>query len=138
MKLDAPVSTIMTNEVIAISEDEKLETVVEIFRSKNIRHLPVKNGNKVTGIISRNDINRLTFGTLFDGQDIADEPIMRVLTIPQVMSNKPRTVQSTDSIRQVSQIFAEADYHSLPVVDKDELKGIVTTTDIIRYLLQEN
>ncbi|MBX2923332.1 MAG: CBS domain-containing protein [Chitinophagaceae bacterium] len=137
MKKRKPVSDIMTKDVISISEDEKLEKVIEIFRTKNIRHLPVKNGKKITGIISRTDINRLTFGTLFDNQEGADEAILQLLTIPQVMSNKPRTVQSDDTIKDVAEIFSEAEYHSLPVVDGDELKGIVTTTDVIKYLLEQ-
>lgn len=137
MKKRKPVSDIMTKDVISIAEDEKLEKVIEIFRTKNIRHLPVQNGKKITGIISRTDINRLTFGTLFDNQEGADEAILQLLTIPQVMSNKPRTVQSDDTIKEVAEIFSEAEYHSLPVVDGDELKGIVTTTDVIKYLLEQ-
>lgn len=137
MKKREPVSTIMTKDVIAVSENEKLEKVVEIFRTKNIRHLPVKNGKKITGIISRTDINKLTFGALFDNQQGADEAVLQWLSIPQVMSNKPRTVKSDDTIKEVAEIFSEAEYHSLPVVDNDELKGIVTTTDVIRYMLEQ-
>ena len=47
------------------------------------------------------------------------------------------TVKSEDTIKEVAEIFSEAEYHSLPVVDNDELKGIVTTTDVIRYMLEQ-
>ncbi|MBX3257399.1 MAG: CBS domain-containing protein [Chitinophagaceae bacterium] len=137
MKKRKSVSAIMTKDVISIPENEKLEKVVEIFRTKSIRHLPVTSGKKITGIISRNDINRLTFGNLFDNQEGADEAIFQLLTIPQVMSSNPRTVTSEDTIKDVAEIFSEAEYHSLPVVDDGELKGIVTTTDVIRYLLEQ-
>lgn len=137
MKKREPVSSIMTKEVIAVSENDSLEQVVELFKTRNIRHLPVKSGKKITGIISRTDINRLTFGALFDNQEGADEAVLQWLTIPQVMSNKPRTVKSDDTIKEVAEIFSEADYHSLPVVDDGELKGIVTTTDIIKYMLEQ-
>lgn len=137
MKKRKSVSAIMTKDVISIPENEKLEKVVEIFRAKSIRHLPVTSGKKITGMISRNDINRLTFGNLFDNQEGADEAILQLLTIPQVMSSNPRTVTSEDTIKDVAEIFSEAEYHSLPVVDDGELKGIVTTTDVIRYLLEQ-
>ncbi|MBW7890546.1 MAG: CBS domain-containing protein [Chitinophagaceae bacterium] len=137
MKKNEPVSHIMTKEVISVDESHKLEEVVRIFKKKNIRHLPVKNGNKITGMISRNDINRLTFGAIFDNQEQIDDAILDMLTIPQVMTANVRSVTSNTSIKEVAEIFSSAEYHSLPVVDDGELKGIVTTTDVIKYMLDQ-
>jgi len=47
----------------------QLTDAVAILKKQNIRHLPVMKGNEISGIISRTDINRLTFGALFDNQD---------------------------------------------------------------------
>ncbi|MBX3240751.1 MAG: CBS domain-containing protein [Chitinophagaceae bacterium] len=137
MKKKKPVSSIMTKDVISVSEDDSLESVASIFRTKGIRHLPVRSGKKIVGIISRNDINRLTFGALFDNQEDADAAILQMLSISQVMSDKPRTVSSDTTIKEVAEIFSKAEYHSLPVVDDEELKGIVTTTDVIKYMLEQ-
>ena len=137
MKKGVPVSHIMTKDVISVAESDKLDEVVAIFRKKRIRHLPVKKGGKIIGMISRNDINRLTFGALFDNQEGADEAILQLLTIPQVMTGDLRTVSSNTPVREVAEIFSAAEYHSLPVVDNEELKGIVTTTDVIKYMLDQ-
>ena len=137
MKKGVPVSHIMTKDVISVAESDKLDEVVAIFRKKRIRHLPVKKGGKITGMISRNDINRLTFGALFDNQEGADEAILQLLTIPQVMTADLRTVSSNTPVREVAEIFSAAEYHSLPVVDNEELKGIVTTTDVIKSMLDQ-
>ena len=137
MKKGVPVSHIMTKDVISVAESDKLDEVVAIFRKKRIRHLPVKKGGKIIGMISRNDINRLTFGALFDNQEGADEAILQLLTIPQVMTADLRTVSSNTPVREVAEIFSAAEYHSLPVVDNEELKGIVTTTDVIKYMLDQ-
>jgi CBS domain-containing protein len=94
-------------------------------------------GTHVSGIISATDINRLTFGSLFENQEGADEAVLEMLSIPQVMTSKPRTVNSEDSIKDVAEIFSKEQFHALPVVDGDELKGIVTTTDVIRYMLEQ-
>jgi CBS domain-containing protein len=40
-------------------------------------------------------------------------------------------------VREVAEIFSTAEYHSLPVVDDGELRGIVTTTDVIKYMLDQ-
>ncbi len=137
MKKREPVSHIMTKDVITVEENDKLSEVAAIFRKKGIRHLPVKKGGKITGMISRNDINRLTFGALFDNQEGADEAILQMLTIPQVMTADLHTISSDTPVREVAETFSTAEYHSLPVVDDGELRGIVTTTDVIKYMLDQ-
>lgn len=137
MKKREPVSHIMTKHVYTVTETDTLQEAVAIIRKNKIRHLPVMNGNKISGIISSTDINRLTFGGLFDNQEGSDEAVLDLLSIPQVMTSKPRTVSSDDLIRDVAEIFSKEEYHALPVVDNGELKGIVTTTDVISYMLEQ-
>ncbi len=127
----------MTKTVVTSNEKDDLKTVVEKLKKNTIRHIPIVKGKEVVGIISRTDINRLTFGALFDGQEGADEAILDMLSVSQVMTSKPRTVPSDMIIRDLAEIFAKEDFHALPVVDHDELKGIVTTTDVIKYLLEQ-
>lgn len=137
MKKREPVAHIMTKNVIAVQEQDSLDDVVAVFRKNHIRHLPVMKGNKVSGIISSTDINRLTFGALFDGQEGADEAVLQMLSVPQVMTSHPTTVPSDMTIKEIAEMFAASDFHAVPVVDEGELKGIVTTTDVIRYMLEQ-
>ena len=60
-----------------------------------------------------------------------------MLSIPQVMTSHPQTVPSDMPIREVADIFLKAEFHALPVVDSGEIKGIVTTTDVIRYFSEQ-
>ncbi len=139
MELNKAVREIMTDTVIQVQVDTKLSEVVEIMSSKKIRHIPVSKGNQLIGIVSRTDINRLTFGALMDNQSSADEAILEMLSLEQVMSGNLRVVKDTDTIKTVAEIFASEEFHALPVVDaSDEWQcvGIVTTTDIIKHLLQ--
>lgn len=138
MKLDQPVHTIMTKNVRTVQHSDKLSDVYALMRKHHIRHVPVLYGKQLVGIISRTDLNRLTFSTLFANQEEADEAVFEMLSIPQVMSHKPRVVKESDTIRQVAEILAHEEFHALPVVtDHDEsiLAGIVTTTDVIRFML---
>ena len=127
----------MTKSVVTVNENDDLRKVVEKLKKHNIRHIPVMRNKEVIGIISRTDINRLTFGALFEGQEGADEAILDMLTIAQVMTAKPKTISSTTIIRDSAAIFVKEEFHALPVVDNGELKGIVTTTDILRYFLEQ-
>jgi CBS domain-containing protein len=137
MKKREPISHIMTKSVITANENDGLRKVVEKLKQNTIRHIPIVKGKEVVGIISRTDINRLTFGALFEGQEGADEAILEMLTIPQVMTSKPKTVSSDTIIRDLAEIFVKEEFHALPVVDNGELKGIVTTTDVVKYFLEQ-
>jgi CBS domain-containing protein len=137
MKKREPIKNIMTSDVYSVSTNGELKEVVNLFRKHKIRHVPVVSGSEVRGIISRTDINRLTFGALFENQEGADEAVLEMLSIAQVMTAHPRTVSSDDSIKDVAEIFASEEFHALPVVDEGKLVGIVTTTDIIRYMLDQ-
>ena len=137
MKKREPISHIMTSHVFTVKETDQLVDVLHIFRKNIIRHLPVMKGNVVSGIISSTDVNRLTFGSLFENQEGADEAVLEMLSIPQVMTAKPRMVDPNDLIRDVAEIFANEEFHALPVVEDGVLKGIVTTTDVIRYMLEQ-
>jgi len=137
MKKREPINHIMTKSVVTVNENDDLRKVVEQLKKHNIRHIPIVKNKEVVGIISRTDINRLTFGALFEGQEGADEAILDMLTIAQVMTAKPKTISTQTIIRDAAEIFVKEEFHALPVVDNGELKGIVTTTDILKYFLEQ-
>jgi CBS domain-containing protein len=52
------VREIMTGKVITIDADEQLETCMSLMLNRNIRHLPVYDGEKLLGLISVRDVLR--------------------------------------------------------------------------------
>lgn len=86
MKKREPIAHIMTKNVLTVKVTDDLHEVIDLVKKNHIRHLPVLDGHSVVGIISRTDINRLTFSSLFENQEGADEAILEMLTIPQVMT----------------------------------------------------
>lgn len=136
MKKREKVSTIMTADVSTVSVHESLRDVRDRLQNKQVRHLPVVSGDKLVGILSRTDIMRLSFGGVFAGQEGADEAIFDMLSIEQVMVSEPRTVQAEDTVQDVAEVFAAEEFHALPVMEGEKLAGIVTTTDVIKYLLE--
>lgn len=137
MKRREPISHIMTKNVLTVKVTDNLHEVIDLIKKNHIRHLPVLDGKEIVGMVSRTDINRLTFSSLFENQEGADEAVLEMLTIPQVMTQKPRTVEASLSIRDVAEILTVEEYHALPVIENGSLVGIVTTTDIIKYMLEQ-
>ena len=94
MKKKEPVSTIMTRHAYTVQLTDSLYQVRDLILKHEIRHVPVMEGDKLVGIVSRTDINRMSFSGLFAGEGQADEAIFEMLTIAQVMSQKPRVVKA--------------------------------------------
>lgn len=140
MKKREPVNTIMTKNVISIQLEDSLAEAHRLIRKYHIRHLPVVHGEQLVGIISKTDLNRLTFSGIFAGEGHTDEAVFDMLNISQVMSHKPRAVKESDTIKLVAEILSQEEFHALPVVtndDESKLAGIVTTTDVIKYMLTQ-
>jgi CBS domain-containing protein len=54
--LDLPVSELMTKSVVICAPEDSIEKIMNIMTSRRIRHLPVKQGNRLIGIISIGDV----------------------------------------------------------------------------------
>lgn len=137
MKRREPVSHIMTKNVSSVTTDHLVKDVVEMAKNNHIRHIPVLKSEKVVGIISSTDLSKLDFSQLFDNQSGANENIYASLSIEKIMHPNPLTVNADDAIRDVAEIFANANFHALPVLENDKLVGMVSTTDVIKYMLSQ-
>jgi len=137
VSLNSAVSEIMTRDVYTIEMEGALSEAQRIMTDHHLRHIPVVKDRKLVGILSLTDIQRLSFSNTFgDGELDADDAIYGMLNIAQVMRTHPNTVELSTSIREVATILTKEEYHALPVVSRDDLVGIVTTTDVIKHLLK--
>ncbi|MDY2587068.1 CBS domain-containing protein [Winogradskyella aquimaris] len=138
MRYIPPVSEIMTKNIIALNRDDDLETAEILFKRHKIRHIPVVNGEVIIGMLSYSDLLRISFAdAVYDTEEEVDTVVYNMFTIEQVMVKNVRTVPSKATIKEVANILAKEEFHALPVVDNGNLVGIVTTTDLINYLLKQ-
>ncbi|HMQ43202.1 MAG: CBS domain-containing protein [Confluentibacter sp.] len=134
----APISMIMTAPVITLKKHDSLEKAERLFKKHHIRHIPVVSDDVVVGMLSYTDLLRLSFADITDSVDSdADAMVYNMFSIKQVMKRNIITVSSSNSIKEVAEILASKEFHALPVVDNNKLVGIVTTTDLIKYLLKQ-
>ncbi|GGZ78005.1 membrane protein [Algibacter mikhailovii] len=127
----------MTTPVITLKKHDSLETAEHLFKANHIRHIPVVDGNAIIGMLSYTDLLRLSFAdvALNDDDNMSDVMVYSMFNIEQVMNRNIVSVSSSNSIKEVAEILASKEFHALPVVDNNALTGIVTTTDLIKYLL---
>ena len=53
------------------------------------------------------------------------------------MVRNPKCIDLDFTVNEAAQHFLEAEYHALPVEDDNKLEGILTSTDLIYYLLNQ-
>ena len=138
MKKRTPISEIMTKNVISLKTNDDLEKAESLFKKNIIRHITVVSGKEIVGMLSYTDLLRISFADAIDdyAEDV-DTVVYNMFTIEQVMAKKLITVSSDTTIKEVAEILAEKEFHALPVVDNEILVGIVTTTDLIKYLINQ-
>ena len=138
MKENTPISKIMTKNVITVNHNDELETAEHIFKSKHIRHIPVVKNKEVIGMLSYTDLLRISFADAVDEDEgYVDTVVYNMFSIEQVMAKNLVSVNSQQSIKEVAQLLASKEFHAIPVIDNGKLMGIVTTTDLINYLLDQ-
>lgn len=136
MKKTPLISSIMSTKIITLKTSDDLETAERLFKRHKIRHIPVVVGDAIIGMLSYTDLLRISFADAVDETDTEVESLVyNMFTIEQVMAKNVVSVSSTTSIKEVAEILAKEEFHALPVVDDGSLVGIVTTTDLINYLL---
>jgi len=138
MKKREPVSHIMTKNVHSISlEQGNLAEAKKMMNENHIRHLPVVSGQKLVGMLSLTDILRVSYGANYNQEEV-DNAIFHSFSLEQVMKAEPRSVTPNTPIKEVAEELAVEEFHALPVVDQSGiLKGIVTTTDLVKFLAEQ-
>ncbi len=137
MRQRVPISEIMTKNVVSAHVTDSLKHISTLLKENNIRHLPVVSGRTLVGIISKTDILRLSFADIYEGQDNVDETVFEMLRTEQVMVHNPTTVDVHDTVKEVADIMSKVEFHALPVIDQGKIVGIISTTDLIKYLLAQ-
>ena len=138
MKQKVPVSTIMTKNVVKLNLSDDLTKAESLFKKYHIRHIPVVYSNKIVGMLSYTDLLRISFAdAIDDDEDVVDTTVYNMFTVEQVMAKKIVSISPETTIKEAAQILATKEFHALPVCEGDLLVGIITTTDLIKYLIDQ-
>lgn len=135
MKLQKPVSEIMTSEPIYAETDNTFSQARDLFMKFNLHHLPVVKDGGIIGIISTNDIAKTYTVAGQKKLSCDDETMNKEFPIDIVMTKDPVHISPSTSIEQTVKVFQNNHFQALPVVELGKLKGIVTLKDIVAHIM---
>lgn len=126
----------MTTDLVTIDEDTTMDKVENIFKTHTFHHLPVvdKDG-KLTGIISKGDYQMVCDKmTLFTKKPDENLRFLKSILASEMMTRFIAKLKPSDTVEIAAGLFKENLFHAIPIVDeKNVLKGMVTTFDLINY-----
>lgn len=135
MNKNAPVSEIMTTDLIVVSPNTTLDKVKDIFETNMFHHLPVVNNHCLVGIISKIDLYRVSHSIdLFHSKtnEELNNRLFKSLLAEEVMATDATVIAPNDTVAYAAELFSRNQFHALPVVVGEKLVGIVTTLDLIK------
>ena len=131
------VKELMTEKVLTVSPDDKVDRVFYLFNFENIRHVPVVDKGKLVGILSDRDLKKVLgpakkFLQRADGSSIA----ISSRKVRTIMKRRPLTIEPEQRAADAAAIMAKRKIGALPVVHKNKLVGILTSTDILKAFVK--
>ncbi len=121
--INEDIREIMKKDVVSLGVNDNISNAIKTMIEKNIGGIPiVDDDNAVVGIVTERDFVRT----------VAD--ITTSKSIKEYMSNKVVTASPDISIGEAIRTMIEKGFRRIPIVKEDVLLGIVTASDIMRYL----
>lgn len=124
-------SRVMTKDVTCITPDFGLERAWSLMKKLSVRHLPVIFSGRLVGIVSDRDL--LLRALVLEGGALSFPP----LAVGEAMTPHPIACQPATPVSRLAALMLEHRIDSIPIVSlKDELIGLVTSTDLIELLTE--
>lgn len=138
MRKNDPVSHVMTKDVVTLDLNDPISKARRLFEDSGIHHLPVLSGDELVGLLTWTDFLRISFGE-FGNQDVRslDAMLDHTYRLKDVMKADPVTLPTSSTVRDAAQLLSTQGFHSVPIVEAKKLVGLVTSTDLIRYLVEQ-
>ncbi len=130
------VSDVMKKDVITIREEASVGEALALMETHKIRHLVVVDSSgKLTGVISDRDIkfSLPTRKTLEDPKK--RKFFLSAIKVSECMVPDPLTLQPDTGIKKAAELVRSCKIGCIPVVENDQLVGIITTSDLIDCLI---
>jgi acetoin utilization protein AcuB len=116
----------MSSPVITVSHRNSIQEALDIMRENDTRRLPVIDNGRLAGMLVQHDIEK----ALRSPGRIPHTPV------EWVMTKNVYRVSPEDNIAEAAQLMKTLKISGLPVMESDQLVGIITDTDLLEVLIK--
>jgi CBS domain-containing protein len=115
------VKEIMTKDVTTLNADDPVEKAAQLMKQCNVGSIPVCQQHQVVGIVTDRDI---TLRATASGQNTKQQKVR------DIMSANPVVGDPEMDVHDAARMMSEKQVRRLPIVDHNNLVGIVALGDI--------
>ena len=142
---------LMTRNVITVTQDMTVKHLAQLLMDNNISGVPViDDGGKLIGVVTENDlidqnkkvhiptvVSILDSFIYLESPDRMEQEMRKIAgsMVRDIYSKNVRTVGPAATLDELATIMSEQNIHTLPVVEGDQLVGIIGKRDIIRTII---
>ena len=126
----------MKCDPVTVKNDDSFRYALKLIRKEGIRHLPVLDGKRLVGIITDRDLRQSapSPATTLEVHEL--NYLLERLKIEAIMTKKVITVSPDSSLLAAAKLLFTHKIGCLPVVEQEELVGIITEGDLLRALVE--
>jgi CBS domain-containing membrane protein len=128
------VREIMMGSPVTLKPDDTLALANDVISLGRIRHIPVVELGRLVGLITERDLMGAAATHIFGLKQRSKSALLKSVLIKDVMKKRVVTVEPETPIKDAAHLMAEKKIGCVPVVSAGALVGLVTTTDVLRYV----
>jgi CBS domain-containing membrane protein len=128
------VREIMMGSPVTLTPEDTLDLASDVISLGRIRHIPVVEEGRLVGLLSERDLMGAAASQIFGLKQRSKAALLKSVRIKDVMKKKVVTVGPQTPIRDAAHLMAEKKIGCVPVISEGTVVGLVTTTDILRYV----
>lgn len=144
---------LMTRDILSVTPDTEIVKAAEILLKNRINGMPViDDSGKLVGILCQSDLvaqqKSIPIPSVFTllesfvpltSMKRIDKEVQKIaaLSVKQAMTPNPVTVGPETEIEDVAKLMVDNKYHTLPVMEGNEVVGIIGKEDVLKTLLPE-
>jgi CBS domain-containing membrane protein len=139
MKKNELLKNIMTKNIVSVNLTENFSVAKKKMEDLGVNHIPVVEGGKLKGMISRIDILKYSHNKAYNVDEREENTTLdHILSIEKIMTKELVVLSEDNTVRDAVEILTKNSFNSLPIVNAEyELIGLVTSKDLLGYLLEQ-
>ena len=133
------VADLMTKEVVTLDANDTLHVADDVMGLARIRHMPVVDEDgSVVGMVSQRDLFRGALARALGYGEFAQQKLFGMLRVKDVMSTDVLTTEPDAALSSAAKTMTEQKIGCLVVVEDERLVGILTESDFVRLVLDDD
>lgn len=126
----------MTPKPITINSSTPLPEAYWLMIENKIRRLPITDDKRLVGIVTLEDIRQKSPAMVIGIDAVRTNDMLAKLSVRQAMTKNPKTISADAPLVEAARQMLEFKISALPVMNGDELVGIITESDVFRALVK--